>query len=110
MEQQITNIEQLKKGDKIWIIGPDGLIKIMEFVCIHPHNPEYSIFLNSCYDGMPKFYNKRLSEEHFELYDGSDECWERMYLAEIEEHKRRIQVIESRLQEVRNKMNKDERN
>ena len=63
--EKITKIEQLKAGDKIWTINRfTGDVDIMEFVCIHPHNPAYSIFLNENYDGMPKFYNQRLTESN----------------------------------------------
>lgn len=61
--EKITSISQLKKGDKIWTINTfSGAVDVLEFVCIHPHNEEYSIFLNMNYDGMPKFYNKHISE------------------------------------------------
>lgn len=95
--EKITNISQLKKGDKIWTINPfSGAVAILEFVCIHPHNKNYSIFLNENYDGMPKFYNKNLTDRHYERYDSSKECWERIHAKEIEWHERRIQGIRNR--------------
>jgi len=75
--------------------------EILEFVCIHPHNSEYSIFLNSCEDGMPKFYNKRLEKENFYLYDGSSVCWEEIHIAEITETKKHEMYLEERLRKVR---------
>ena len=44
----------------------------IEFLCIHPYNEEYSLFLNQNKDGMPKFYNKRLKDEEWYLYDRKD--------------------------------------
>lgn len=50
--EKITSISQLKKGDKIWTINTfSGMVDILEFLCVHPHNEEYSIFLNENYDG-----------------------------------------------------------
>lgn len=92
--EKITSISQLKKGDKIWTIDTlSGKVDILEFLCIHPHNEEYSIFLNENYDGMPKFYNKNLTDGDYERYDGSGDCWVRIHAKEIEWHKRRIQDI-----------------
>ena len=61
--ERITEIKQLKPGDKIWTINTfTGNVDIIEFVCEHPHNSEYSIFMDEKYDGMPKFYNKHLAD------------------------------------------------
>ena len=67
--KEITNISQLNKGDKIWRIQNDTHIEIIEFLCIHPYCPEYSLFIDSSKDGMPKFYNKRLETSKWYLYD-----------------------------------------
>ena len=92
--EKITNISQLKKGDKIWTINPfSGAVNILEFVCIHPHNKDYSIFLNENHDGMPKFYNKHLADGDYERYNSSKECWKRIHTKEIEWHEMRIQSI-----------------
>ena len=96
--ERITEIKQLKPGDKIWTINTfTGAVDIIEFVCVHPHNPEYSIFLNGNYDGMPKFYNRHLKDAEYERYDGSDECWTRIHLAELGWHRRRMSHIEERM-------------
>ena len=65
----ITDIHQLQKGDKICRIKNDITIEIIEFLCIHPYNSEYSLFIDYNKDGMPKFYNKRLEESKWYLYD-----------------------------------------
>ena len=102
--ERITEIKKLKPGDKIWTIDTfSGRVDIIEFVCIHPHNAEYSIFLNSTYDGMPKFFNERLKDGNYELYDGSDECWLRIHKAEIDWHKKSIECIEARIKSGRKK-------
>lgn len=96
--ERITEIKQLKPGDKIWTINTfTGNADIIEFVCVHPHNPEYSIFLNENYDGMPKFYNKHLTDAEYYRYDASKECWNSIYEAEIAWHGRRIGHLEGRM-------------
>ena len=52
--KRITNINQLKPGDKIFIVNQDGSLEILEFREIHPNNDNYSLFLNENQDGMHK--------------------------------------------------------
>lgn len=66
--KKITSISELKKGDKIAHVFGNGNYEIIEFLCIHPYNKEYSLFLNQNKDGMPKFYNNRLKGEDWYLY------------------------------------------
>jgi hypothetical protein len=67
--KRITSVTELKKGDKIVRVTHLGEYEIIEFLCIHPYNEEYSLFLNQNKDGMPKFYNGRLKGEEWYLYD-----------------------------------------
>lgn len=67
--QRITNISQLNQGDMIWNISNGIELRMMKFLCVHPNNGEYSLFLNLNEDGMPKFYNKRLENSKWYLYD-----------------------------------------
>ena len=93
----ITNISQLKPGNKIFTVNRDGSLEILEFREIHPNNNEYSLFLNENQDGRHKFFNKHLEDREYYLYDGSDECWKFIYEREIAEHKRLIGSIEERM-------------
>ena len=63
--KRITNIKQLKPGNKIFTVNSDGLLEILEFREIHPHSDDYSLFLNEDNDGMHKFFNKTLDELDF---------------------------------------------
>ena len=103
--KRITNINQLKPGNKIFTINRDGLLEILEFRELHPHSDGYSLFLNENKDGMHKFYNKTLENKNREyyLYDDSDECWKFIYEREIAEHKRLISSIEERITKLLSK-------
>ena len=70
--KRITSITELQRGNKIVRVRHNGEYEIIEFLCIHPYNEEYSLFINQNKDGMPKFYNKRLKGEEWYLYDGKD--------------------------------------
>lgn len=70
--KRITSITELKRGNKIVRVNHNGEYEIIEFLSIHPYNEEYSLFLNQNKDGMPKFYNKRLKDEEWYLYDRKD--------------------------------------
>jgi len=100
--EKITNINQLKKGDKIWTINNiTGKVEVLEFICIHPHNKEYSIFLNEYDDGAPKFYNKNLASGDYERYEDSNDCWaRRIYIKRVEWYKRKIDNLNKRMLET----------
>ena len=66
--KRITDVSELKKGDKIVRVYHNGEYEIIEYLCPHPYNEEYSLFLNQNKDGMPKFYNNRLKGEEWYLY------------------------------------------
>ena len=103
--KRITNINQLKPGNKIFTVNHDGSLEILEFREIHPHSDDYSLFLNENKDGMHKFFNKTLENKNREyyLYDDSDECWKFIYEREIAEHKRLISSIEERMTKLLSK-------
>ena len=101
--KRITNINQLKPGNKIFTVNRDGSLEILEFREIHPNNDNYSLFLNLNQDGMPKFFNKTLEDREYYLYDNSDECWKFIYEREIAEHKRLISSIEERITKLLSK-------
>src|SRR5574344_144179 len=67
--KRITDIHQLNSGDKIWRITDNCNLEIIEFLCIHPHNEEYSLFIDENKDGMPKFYNSILQDPEYYLYE-----------------------------------------
>ena len=95
--KRITNISQLKPGNKIFTVNYDGSLKILEFREIHPNNDNYSLFLDENQDGMHKFFNKTLEDREYYLYDNSNECWKFIYEREIAEHKSIITSIEERM-------------
>ena len=95
--KRITNINQLKPGNKIFTVNYNGSLEILEFREIHPNNDNYSLFLNENQDGMHKFFNKTLEDREYYLYDNSDKCWKFIYEREIAEHKRLIGSIEERM-------------
>ena len=104
--KRITNINQLKPGNKIFTVNSDGLLEILEFREIHPHSDDYSLFLNENNDGMQKFFNKTLENKNREyyLYDDSDECWKFIYERKIAEHKPIIGSIEERMTKLMSKL------
>ena len=101
--KRITNINQLKPGNKIFTVNRDGSLEILEFREIHPNNDNYSLFLNENQDGMHKFFNKTLEDREYYLYDNSDECWKFIYEREIAEHKSLISSIEERMTKLMSK-------
>lgn len=101
--KRITNISQLKPGNKVFTVNRDGSLEILEFRRIHPHDDNYSLFLNENQDGRHKFFNKTLEDREYYLYDGSDECWNFIYERNIAEHKRLIGSVEERMTKLMSK-------
>lgn len=90
----IRNINELKPGDRIIKIEFNS-IEIQEFLCIHPHNENYSLFLDFNLDGMKKFYNPRIKKERWYLY--SDNEWNEIRKKQIEELQYKIAYYQSLL-------------
>lgn len=93
--KRITEISQLTKGDIIVTIIDYKFVK-REFVCVHPHNDKYSIFLNELQDGCPKFYNDNLNLKEWYLFTNSKEDCEELNAMLVEELKKRISFYEQR--------------
>lgn len=110
MEQErVTNVLQLQPQDKIWSIEMlTGRVVIIEFVCVHPHNENYSVFLNDNHDGLPKFYNEKLEKEEWWRYDGSIECWREIYTEQKKWVVKEGRYIDERLKEISRKLDESE--
>lgn len=93
--KRITEISQLTKGDIIVTIVDHKVVK-REFVCVHPHNDKYSIFLNETYDGCPKFYNETLKFNEWYLFTNSKEEWKELNAMMVDELKKQIEFYEQR--------------
>lgn len=87
--KRITEINQLKKGDIIIAIVDLKIVK-REFVCVHPHNDKYSIFLDELYDGCPKFCNDNLKLKEWYLFTNSKEDLKELKAMIVEELKKSI--------------------
>lgn len=59
---RVFNFNELKKRDRIWNVQ-HGKWQILTFIDILDKHNKYGIFLNTSYDGVPKFYEDRLKEE-----------------------------------------------
>lgn len=94
--KRIIDISELKPGDIIWRIKNDIDVEAIEFLCIHPHNDAYSLFIDMNKDGMPKFYNKRLQDSKYYLYDKD---------SEKDIAKERIRIAEKRLYNLKRDLN-----
>lgn len=92
--EKITSVEQLERGDRIFRIDNVGRVEIIEFLCVHPHHPGYSIFLDMNQDPIKKFWNKYLVEKCWYRYDA--DAWRKIHQMEIEWHLHEIEFIKRR--------------
>lgn len=91
--KRVTEINQLTKGDIIVAIADHKVVK-REFVCVHPHNDKYSIFLDELYDGCPKFYNDNLKIKEWYLFTNSKEDLKELNAMMVKELKNSIAFYE----------------
>lgn len=91
--KRVTEINQLTKGDIIVTIADYKIVK-REFVCVHPHNDKYSIFLDELYDGCPKFYNDNLKLKEWYLFTNSKEDLKELNAMMVNELKNSIAFYE----------------
>lgn len=93
--KRVTEISQLTRGDIIVAIKDLKIVK-REFVCAHPHNDKYSIFLDELYDGCPKFFNENLRFQDWYLFTNTEEDRKELYTMMVEELKNSIAFYEQR--------------
>lgn len=93
--KRVIEISQLTKGDVIVTIVDHKIVK-REFVCVHPHNDKYSIFLDELYDGCPKFYDDNLKFKEWYLFTNSKEDWKELNAMMVEDLKNAIAFYEQR--------------
>ena len=93
--ERVICISQLQKGSRLVSVHLYG-IEVLEFICLNPHNEQYSVFLNQNYDGVPKFFNARLEVEKWYLFHDTPEEWEAIYNMRIDLIKKEIENIEHR--------------
>ncbi len=93
--KRVTEISQLTKGDVIITIADNKIVK-REFVCVHPHNDKYSIFLNDLQDGCPKFYNDNLKFKEWYLFTNSEEENKELNAMMVDNLKKTIAFYEQR--------------
>lgn len=96
--ERVTDINVLKKGDKIVRVYGDRVV-IREFICIHPHNEKYSLFIDENYDGIPKFYNENLLSEQWYSFNDSKDDWKEIIYKQIEWYNKELNRLSSRIKE-----------
>lgn len=89
--RQITDIKQLKKGDRIATLC-EGKIKFLTYIQEHPYNSEYSLMMNADKD-CEKFYNRLFGIDAYYYFSNSKEDWNDLYQLQIEWFERRINRI-----------------
>ena len=68
--EKLTNISQLKQGDRFTHIDADGFNEY-EFLCIHPHNPAYILAIDGLTQDAPKLYIKDIVKDNSGYYFGT---------------------------------------
>lgn len=99
--EKVRSINELTKGDKIFRLNRYGELEIIEFLCIHPHNSGYSVFLDMNYDPMKKFWNDDLIGDNWYFYNPE----ERLEIIKMQEDYYNQELIE--LAKLRDKYAKD---
>lgn len=69
--KKITNVKDLKQGQKIIKVAPNFEISYFEFLMIHPHNENYILALNMMQDAE-KIYIPYLYESYYTDYSHED--------------------------------------
>lgn len=100
--ERITSVNQLSKGDRIVRIADNEIIT-MEFVCIHPHNEDYSVMLNVNLDGAPKFWNQNLEYQEWYRYTSGDQ-WIELHQMIAEQMRKQMEWHQNRAEELKQKI------
>lgn len=94
--KRVTNIEELKQGDKIAQISRNDII-YWEFLMVHPHNPNYVLMIESLSQNALKLYIPNiLDSEFYQDYTIKD-----MMIMQVESLKRDIQSYEEAIAKIK---------
>lgn len=95
--KRITDIKELKRGDKIVRIDSDGC-GFYEFLMIHPHNDQYVLMIEEMSQNAPKFYIPILTDPQGKWF--MDYTFEEIYDRRIAYLKRQIELLEKQKGEM----------
>lgn len=98
--ERITDINQLKTGDKIIRFKGSGIYEILEFVCIHPKNDKFSVMLDTNLDGAPKFNNQALKDAGYYRYTGTMTQWAEIHKILAESLRKVCELHESKSKRI----------
>lgn len=93
--EKLTDINQLKRGDRFTHINADGFTEY-EFLCIHPHNPAYILAIDGLTQDAPKLYINDIVKENSGYYVGK-------YDSEFVT-KKRIELLKERISRLENRI------
>lgn len=92
--EKLTDISQLKQGDRFTHIDADGFNEY-EFLCIHPHNPAYILAIDGLTKDAPKLYIKNIVKENSGYYFGT---FDSAFVT-----KKRIEFLKERISRLENR-------
>ena len=93
--EKLTDINQLKRGDRFAHINADGFNEY-EFLCIHPHNPEYIIAIDELTQNAPILYINNIVKENSNYYVGK---FDSVFVT-----KKRIELLKERISRLENRL------
>jgi hypothetical protein len=75
----VRSFDELKKGDKVVVIEGDK-VNIMEFVCLHPKDCYYALFLDDMVtDGAKSVSKTNFASSNAYRFHGTNEEWIEIY-------------------------------
>lgn len=93
--EKLTDITQLKQGDRFTHIDADGF-KEYEFLCIHPHNPAYILAIDGLTQDAPKLYVYEILKYNSGYYVGR---FDHEFVT-----KKRIELLKERISRLENRL------
>lgn len=75
----VKSFDELKKGDKVVVIEGDK-VNVMEFVCLHPRDCNYALFLDDMVtDGAKSVSKTKFAQDNAYRYHDTNEEWIEIY-------------------------------
>ena len=100
----VKTFDELKKGDKVVVINGDE-VNIMEFVCLHPRDNNYALFLDDMVtDGAKSVSNTKFALDNAYRFHNTNEEWIEIYQTLIDnvnaQHHKDVLWFENRIERL----------
>lgn len=97
--KQIHSFDELQPGQRIFCVENERLV-ILKFLCKHPCNDNYALFLDENYEPIKKVYRSVMEENFWFIFEHTDDVWSYIYETKMEYHEKEFYRLREKLRNL----------